>query len=281
MNAHRRRAWIKVLPITASLWMAACATSSEAPDTGPTALLDGKEKTFLVVGYSTSYAWPAMLQEMLDEHTDGERVYHLMNAVAGGAAVEIWNAAPGTRDHDRTIAAAKCDFFGGMRLLGSAPRPTVALCQQSLQFTRTQRGPIARADDDEGIEIGADALEKLAHSLRALGIDTVVYAMHIYKHPIEPEVGNERLALARLLGRGHDFILAGPDVWERTRDEYPDCFAEDGLHPNERGMKLMAEAWYRSLTGDAAREDIVERMYAKDYDVERMMDGYLAWRRRA
>ena len=29
-------------------------------------MLDGREKSFLIVGYSTSYAWPDMLQSMLD-----------------------------------------------------------------------------------------------------------------------------------------------------------------------------------------------------------------------
>ena len=30
-------------------------------------VLDGREKSIVVVGYSTSYAWPDILQEMLDE----------------------------------------------------------------------------------------------------------------------------------------------------------------------------------------------------------------------
>ncbi len=45
-----------------------------------------------------------------------------------------------------------------------------------------------------------------------MGLEQVVIAMHIYKKPVEPEVGNERIALARLLKRGHDFISAGPDL---------------------------------------------------------------------
>lgn len=44
--------------------------------------LDGAEKTLLINGYSTSYAWPAMLQDMLDEHSGGSRVYHVASALS-------------------------------------------------------------------------------------------------------------------------------------------------------------------------------------------------------
>ena len=45
---------------------------SAATDLGP--VLDGGMKSLVVVGYSTSYVWPAMLQDMLDEHAGGEAV---------------------------------------------------------------------------------------------------------------------------------------------------------------------------------------------------------------
>ena len=263
--------------------LAACHASSanrfDLPDEAPD-WLNGQEKSIVVVGYSTSYAWPDMLQEMLDEHAGKPGVYHVLNAVAGGAAVEIWIAEPGTRDHERTIDAMVRDFFGDdPRLRGDAPQPTIAICQQSLQFTRDLRGPVKEEHDMVGAEIGANALETLAMRLRELGIEHVIYGMHIYKKPVEPEVGNERIALARLISRGHDFISQGPDVWQVTRDGYPECFEEDGLHPNEEGMKLMAEGWYRALAGSSAREDIIERMRAREYDVQSMMRAYLAWRR--
>ncbi|MFQ5413582.1 MAG: hypothetical protein ACE5E6_03895 [Phycisphaerae bacterium] len=243
-------------------------------------LLDGREKSFLVVGYSTSFAWPDMLQDMLDEHAGGHRVYHVLNAVVGGSPVETWIADTGTDDYKKTIGAMLTDYFGpDARLRGDAPTPTIALCQQSLQFTRTRRGPIASADDREGIKIGADAMEKLARRLRAHGIERVHFGMHIYKKPVEPEVGNERLALAALLARGHDFIFQGPDVWTPTKAAYPDAFAEDGMHPSAAGMKIIAEAWYRNIAGDAARQDIIDRMHARTYDVEPMMRAYLTARR--
>jgi len=276
-----------LLPLAvAALSLAACSSSGtnstdrfDLPADGP-GWLNGQEQSIVVVGYSTSYAWPDMLQEMLDEHAGSPGVYHVLNAVAGGAAVEIWIADPGTRNHERTIDAMVSDFFGDdARLRGDAPQPTIAICQQSLQFTFDRRGPVKEEHDMVGAELGADALEKLATRLRDLGLEHVIYGMHVYKKPVEPEVGNERIALARLIARGHGFISQGPDVWQVTRDGYPDCFEEDGIHPNEAGMKLMAEGWYRALAGASARDDVVDRMKAKDYDIDSMMKAYLAWRR--
>ena len=242
-------------------------------------LLDGKEKSFLIVGYSTSYAWPAMLQGMLDEHAGGKRVYHVLNAVAGGAAVEIWNAEKGTRNYARTIGAAQRDFLAKRpKLRGKAPRPRIALAQQSLQFTRTLRGPIAEKDDAAGIKIGADAMEKLARRLKEMGIERTYWAMHIYKKPIEPEVGNERLALAALLKRRLPFVAGGPDVWEPTRKLHEKCFAKDGVHPNALGMKIMAERWYSFMAGADAKQGIVKKHNARKYDVRAMMAEYQDWR---
>ncbi len=258
------------IAITAQL--SGCATSRT--------LLDGRQKSFVVVGYSTSYAWPEMLQDMLDEHSGNKRTYHVLNAVVGGSPVKLWIADPGSDEYKATVAPMVRDFFGpDARLRGQAPAPTIALCQQSLQFTRTRRGPITSANDREGIRIGTDALEKLALRLHALGLEDVYIGMHIYKQPVEPEVGNERIALAELLKRGHGFIHEGPDVWTTTRDEYPAAYADDKLHPNERGMKLMAEGWYRTLAGPSARQDIIDRMFARKYDVKPMMRRYIRWRR--
>ena len=246
-------------------------------------ILDGTEKSIVLVGYSTSYAWPSMLQEMLDEHSGATRVYHLLNAVVGGSPVGRWIAAPESEDFLATYGAMRSDFFGvDARLRGDAARPTVALLQQSLQRTptpATRLGPVTAADDREGIAIGADALDRLVAQLRDDGIEQVYIAMHIYKEGFEPEVGNERLALAALLDRGHDFVFPGPDVWSRTFREHPDAFTTDRLHPNERGAKIMAEAWYRVLAGDEASQEIIDAMHSRRYDVDEMMNEYLAWRR--
>lgn len=277
------------LHLTALLLLASCsapgAPVSPGENDAPSDWLDGREKSILVVGYSTSYAWPTMLQEMLDEHAGGERRYHVLNAVVGGAPVELWRAPEDTESFERTMGAMLRDFFGpGPRLRAGEPAPELAICQQSLQFTGEElygdrRGPVKTEHDMVGAELGADAIEQMVLRLHDLGIEDVVVAMHIYKEPVEPEVGNERIALARLLDRGHDFVHGGPDLWTITRDAYPECFEDDGVHPNELGTKLMAEAWYRTLAGTAAREEVVERLHERDYDHVAMMRAYMAWRR--
>lgn len=263
---------------TYSLWVVAFAFLSGCASSKT--LLDGREKSFVVTGYSTSYAWPEMLQEMLDQHAGGRRTYHVLNAVVGGSPVERWIAEPGTDIYEKVYGAMLRDYISpGARLLGDAPAPTVALCQQSLQFTRTQRGPIASANDKEGIRIGADAMEKLASRLHGDGIERVYFGMHIYKEPIEPEVGNEHIALAALLRRDYDYIFEGPDLWTPTRDLHPKGFAEDGLHPDELGMKIMAEGWYRTVAGDDTCQGIIDAMHDKHYDINPMMRAYIATRR--
>ena len=160
----------------------ACRAGGSGDAVEHSAFLDGRPTSFLIVGYSTSFAWPDMLQDMLDQHAGGDGTYHVLNATAGGAAVEIWLAEPGTEDHERTLAAMLRDYFGpGARLRGDAPEPSVALCQQSLQFTRDRRGPVKSEFDTVGIKIGADALWRLAVLLREAGVERVVYGMHIYK----------------------------------------------------------------------------------------------------
>ncbi|MFQ5702722.1 MAG: SGNH/GDSL hydrolase family protein [Gemmatimonadales bacterium] len=272
--------------IASAVALAGCGAYGGADDTAASrnsSLLDGVEKSLVVVGYSTSYAWPQMLQEMLDEHSGGKRTYHILNAVIGGSPVGRWIAPPDSQDFQDTYGAMRNDFFGSeARLRGSAPPPTVAILQQSLQRTPTRAtrlGPVTSANDARGIEIGADAMERLATQLHEDGIERVYIAMHIYKEGYEPEVGNERFALADLLRRGRDFIFEGPDVWSLTIREHPKAFTEDRLHPNESGAKIMAEAWYRALAGDDARQEIIDAMHARSYDVHAMTNDYLAWRR--
>jgi len=273
MKTNLNRSLCIVICVAASLLAGGCATLRSAP------LLDGREKSFVVVGYSTSYAWPDMLQDMLDEHAGGKRVYHVLNAVVGGSPVERWINDEFT---DHTFGAMQRDYFGPeARLRGDAPEPTIALCQQSLQMTQRRLGPVTSSNDSEGIRIGADAMEALGAMLHNVGLQRVYWGMHIFKKGYEPEVGNERFALAELLHRGHSYNYRGPDVWSRTIAEHPDAFTEDGLHPNERGMKIMAEAWYGTLAGDAANEQVIEHLHARAYDVNPMMHAYIDKRRAA
>jgi len=287
--------WSRIaVTITLVLLLAACAADSTpapaAPAPEPTVaapverpvLLDGDEKSLIMVGYSTSYVWPQLVQEMLDEHAGG-RTYHLLNAAIGGSPVGRWIADPSSEDYQATYGAMLTDFFGDTpRLRGEAPAATIALLQQSLQRTPTpdtRLGPVASADDEDGIRIGADALETLVNQLRSDGIEHAIIGMHIYKEGYEPEVGNERFALDALLRRGHPFVHAGPDVWSLTIGQHPDAFTDDRLHPNALGSKLMAEAWYRSIAGAAARQDIIDAMHGREIDDDAIMNEYLDWRR--
>ncbi len=279
--------------IILGLLLAACAVDTAqvpaAPATEATppasavrpTLLDGNEKSMVLVGYSTSYVWPQLVQDMLDEHAGG-RTYHVLNAAIGGSPVGRWIADPSSEDYQATYGAMLTDFFGDTpRLRGDAPAATVVLMQQSLQRTptpETRLGPVTSADDEDGIRVGADALETLVNQLRSDGIEQVIIGMHIYKEGYEPEVGNERFALDALLRRGYKYVHAGPDVWSLTIGQHPEAFTDDRLHPNALGSKLMAEAWYRSIAGDAARQDIIDGMHARDIDDDAMMREYLDWR---
>jgi hypothetical protein len=280
-SRSRRAVAVAVLTLLATACGGQGDESTAEPRIGKgESLLDGDDKSFVIVGHSTSYAWPQMLQEMLDAHSGGERRYHVLNAAVGGSPVSRWIADPESEDYDDTFGAMLRDFFGeGARLRDDAPPPTVALCQQSLQFTGSRRGPILDADDADAIRTGADALEKLAERLREHTIERVYLATHIYSEPGEPEIGNERLALAALLDRGHEFVFAGPDLWTPTRDAHTSAFNQDRVHPNPLGMRIMAEHWYRVLAGEEARQEVIDRLYATEFDVEAIMTDYLNGRR--
>jgi hypothetical protein len=241
-------------------------------------LLDGTAKSFVIVGSATSYAWPHILQDMLDDHA-GARVYHVLNASAGQPSVQAWIADPFSKEYDSTFGAMCRDYFGDeSRLRTNAPAPTIALCQQSLAEIVNPKGPVRSMDDKEGIEIGADALQRLAARLHDRGVERVYIATHIFNEGAEPFTGNERLALAELLRRDDDVVFEGPDVWSLTLPEFPGCYASDRLHPNQRGMKILAEAWYRTIAGSQARQAVIDRMYEKMYDVEELVREHLRTR---
>ena len=220
----------------------ACADASAA-------VLDGVEKAFVICGYSTSAQWPDMLQAKLDRLTDGERVYHIRNAWVPGSPVARWIDIETDRPK-RPYTDMLEEFFGES---SPTPQPTVALCQQSLQFLQRpdgetpMAGPVSGPDDAVGRAFGADAFGALAEMLHLDGCSTVFIAAHIYKKPREPQIGSERHALADLLARDVPYLAAGPDVWEPTEAGYPDLFAEDLLHPNMLGAAVMAQLWFEAL----------------------------------
>jgi hypothetical protein len=237
------------------------ATGVRAEET-PT--LDGDRKSLVVVGYSTSFLWPSMLQYMLDQHAGKVDVYHVLNAAVGGSPVVDW--LEGQDRYNRTYAKLRTRFLANdAEKLDGRPRPTIALCQQSLQGAfGDRRAGIRSADDGDRIRIGADTFSKLANQLHEDGIQAVYIAAHIYKAPMEPEIGNERLALEALLDRQVPYVRRGPELWEPTKAAYPEGFSKaDKVHPSIAGARIMAEGWYRALAGNDVQEKVIQQMYAE------------------
>ncbi|MEM7144489.1 MAG: hypothetical protein AAF591_05105 [Verrucomicrobiota bacterium] len=239
--------------ILSALSFATLASLSPAKDTAaPTStkppapvlpLFDETPKTIVVNGYSTSRLWPALLQEKLDEHTGGKRILSVKSAIKGGTPVAKWidtQSGEPLQPWLNTLRPALKDV--------PPDHPVIVLAQQSLQWTFGDRQTgIADKSDTARIKQGADALEKYAKLLKADGADLVFIATHIYKHPMEPEIGNERLALAELISRNLPNVHPGPDVWIPTKDQYPAAFAQDRLHPNDLGAQIMADHWFQTL----------------------------------
>jgi hypothetical protein len=227
------------------VWLVALQSAIASADEPTTLkLFDGTPKVLVVNGYSTSFHWPKILQQKLDRHFDGKRIIEVVPATKGGTPIAKWiNVETGER------SPAWNDILKP-KLQRDDDRPTIILAQQSLQWVFGQReAGIRGPDDSQRIKQGADALEKYAKVLLDDGADAVFIAMHIYKHPMEPEIGNERLALAELLKREIPHIHAGPDVWEATKPHYPEAFARDRLHPNQIGAEVMAQKWFETLLG--------------------------------
>jgi hypothetical protein len=207
----------------------------------PLVIFDGSPKPIVVNGYSTSFRWPALLQEKLDHHTGGKRLITVRRATKGGTPIAKWINVD--------TAAPLPPWLTILRpALSGHDSPVIVLAQQSLQWTFGDRHTgIAGKEDHARIKKGADTLERYASLLKKDGATLVFIAMHIYKHPMEPAIGNERLALAAFLARNPKHVHAGPDVWLPTSKKYPDAFAADGLHPNDLGAEIMAQLWFESL----------------------------------
>src|SRR5262249_40584111 len=92
-------------------------------------------------------------------------------------------------------------------------------------------------------------LEKYARLLQKDGASLVFIAMHIYKQPMEPAIGNERLALKEFMKRKPANVVEGPDVWTPTKEVYPFGFASDGC-----GGEVMAHYWFEALCKYDGRE---------------------------
>ena len=240
--------WAKSLVVLAvtCAFIAGAFTSALADENKSTAkklkIFDNEPKVIVVNGYSTSFQWPDLLQRKLDRCTDGKRVLEVKPATRGGTPIAKWI--------DVKTGEPLNPWLTKLRpiLREAEDKPTIILAQQSLQWVFGERGEgIRDADDDRRIRQGTDALEKYVRLLKKDGADLVFVAMHIYKHEMEPEIGNERYALDGLMRLNIPGVARGPDVWTPTKKLYPKAFAKDRKHPNRLGAEVMAQRWFETL----------------------------------
>ena len=233
---------LAVICILTAVGYASAAGGRTKPDSNKIKIFDGKPRVIIVNGYSTSFHWPALLQTKLDRHFGGKRVLLVKSATKGGTPIARWlNVKTGEPLRP---------WLGVLRpkLQDSDDTPVILLAQQSLQGVfGSRREGIRDANDRERIRQGADALEKYVRLLKKDGADLVFVAMHIYKRPMEPQIGNERYALNELMRRNIPSVKRGPDVWTPTKELYPEAFARDRMHPNAIGSELMAQKWFETL----------------------------------
>ena len=225
-------AWLCLVPT---------ALAEQLQNHSPAGLLDGTPRVLVVNGYSTSAHWPRILQQEVDVLL-GPDIVEVRSAIKGGTPIARWiDVETGERLWTWNEVLRP-------KLHDKHDRPVVVLAQQSLQwvFGRRFEG-IRHADDQERINQGAKALKLYAETLLEDGADEVLIATHIYKHRMEPEIGNESFALDALLKRKPPRIHRGPDVWTPTKRDYPRAFARDGVHPNRLGAELMAQLWFETL----------------------------------
>lgn len=234
--------------------------------------LRGAPHSFVVLGGARSFAWPALLQELLDHHANRFGLYRVLNASAAVDGVGAWTDATEGAPLDALVRA----YLAPGEERGGAPAPRTALCMVSLRGLTDEHGPVKTENDMVGAELGADALERLARALHAAGIEHVAFATPLYAEGTGPELGLERVAIERLLARGLPYVEAGPDVFASSRGYFPDAYESDRRNPNEFGVKLVAEEWYRWLAGPEARENVVEALYAEDFDVEAIEAAHAA-----
>jgi hypothetical protein len=232
----------KLTSIAVTLILAALAGWACGEDAAKSIkILSGKPRLIVVNGYSTSFRWPKILQGKLDRFFDGKRAVEVVSATRGGTPVAKWIDVKTGKP-----LPAWSRVTGALKRKGD--RPAIVLAQQSLQWAfGDRRAGIRGPKDTEHIKQGADILEKYVRLFFRDGADLVFVAMHIYKHPMEPEIGNERLALAELAKRKIANFHAGPDVWTPTKAVYPRGFASDRVHPGDAANAIMAQLWFEAL----------------------------------
>lgn len=204
-------------------------------------IFTGKETLIVVNGYSTSFHWPKVLQRKLDRYHNGKKVIEVKSATQGSTPIakwmdltenkglQVWNKI------DNAIASKQ-------------GRPVIVLGQQSLQWALGDRSAgINNSNDSKNIKKGAAVLKQYVDLLHKSGADHVFVSMHIFKHSMEPQISNEKFALAEYLKSKPKNFSAGPDVWQATKDNYPTAFSSDKIHPNSYGAEIMAHYWFETL----------------------------------
>ncbi len=216
-------------------------------------IFSGEPQLLIVNGYSTSQHWWAFLQRKIDRRAGGpdNRVVEVQLCNKGGTPISGWmNVNTGER------STAWTHMLAPMIQAEKGKRNVVVLCQQSLQGVYRVKGAggqrsraegIRSTNDSERIKRGAEVIKLYATNLLDDGAAGVIVAMHIYKKSMEPEIGNERLALSELMTREPARIFAGPDVWTPTSKQYPTAFDTDKRHPNFIGAEIMAHHWFKSM----------------------------------
>ena len=207
-------------------------------------IFDGKPKVIVVNGYSTSFHWPGILQSKLDRYCSDKRVIEVKYAVKAGTPIAKWiNVSTG-----RPLVPWMTILQPILKEAKVEDKEVIVLAPQSLQWVFGPRGVGIRGPaDHERVRQGADALEKYVRLLKKDGADLIFISMHIFKHQMEPQIGNERYALDELMRRDIDSVERGPDVWTPTKRLFPKAFSKDQKHPNELGSELIAQKWFETL----------------------------------
>lgn len=209
-------------------------------------IFSGEPCLLIVHGYSTSAHWWAFLQRKVDRYMQGpdKRVVEVQLCNKGGTPISRWMNV-----ETRERSEAWKQRFTPMIQAETGKRPVIVLCQQSLQgvYPPEFGAGIRNAEDQKRIERGAEVIRRYANTILEDGAAAVVVGMHIFKQGMEPQIGNERLALAALTSRKPARIFAGPDTWEPTSKQHPLAFDTDKKHPNYIGAEIMAHYWFAAL----------------------------------
>ena len=186
------------------------------------------------------------MQRKIDRYITGadKRVVEVQLCNKGGTPIARWmNVQTGERSE------AWKQQFTPMIQAEKGKRPVIVLAQQSLQiiYPEDRRAGIRNAEDKDRIQRGAEAIEKYANLILEDGATAAVVGLHIYKLGMEPEIGNERLALDAYMKRNPQNVFEGPDTWEPTSKQHPLAFDTDKIHPNFIGAEMMAHYWFENL----------------------------------